>query len=517
MTHRRLFVAASVLLLTVLLTAASLAAAQSPEPTDLRIDSISLDSYPAVEATVTVLDSNGVPIPGLPMTAFAASIGGESVPVTSATGAADDAAGISVVLVFDVSGSMAGLPLDTAKTAGKALIDQLHENDLVAVISFGDAVTLVQPFTNDRDALAAGIDALVSAGNTALYEAVSGSLQLATGAATPRRAVVFLSDGTDFGGLSTVTREESLAAAGGSSTPMFVTGLGEFIDPAYLEELASVSSGELSIAPDPASLQGLYERIGSVLRHQYVIAIDGSGLELDGIQTLRLEASTDSALAVAERPIDVPVPPAPPVVVIEEPPVEIAEPPVVEAPLVSAENSSGVSPAVFVGAPALIVGLSLAGFVLIRRRRKASTKRADQLDDVFATMHRRAETLRSNAGNGARQSEPAHDLLEQAGSGRLLIPINGDQQSLVIDGNPLTIGFSSDCDVVLPHTNGTAVERVRVWRRDGRFMLHNLSRGDGVRVDGKPVSWVVLEDGDEIELNGSRLTFQAPVESNGDF
>ena len=177
MAHRVLLLAASTLLLLVLLAPAVVTSAQSPEPAALRIDSINIDSFPSIETTVTVLDANGVPVPGLPPENFGATIGGQSAPVTGASGAADDAAGISVVLVFDVSGSMAGLPLETAKTAGKALIEQLHQNDLVAVISFGDAVELVQPFTNDRDALAASIDALASAGNTALYEAVSGSLQ----------------------------------------------------------------------------------------------------------------------------------------------------------------------------------------------------------------------------------------------------------------------------------------------------------------------------------------------------
>jgi hypothetical protein len=39
-------------------------------------------------------------------------------------------------------------------------------------------------------------------------------------------------------------------------------------------------------------------------------------------------------------------------------------------------------------------------------------------------------------------------------------------------------------------------------------MLHNLSRVGGVTIAGKPVSWAILEDGDEILLGGCRLIFR---------
>ena len=39
-------------------------------------------------------------------------------------------------------------------------------------------------------------------------------------------------------------------------------------------------------------------------------------------------------------------------------------------------------------------------------------------------------------------------------------------------------------------------------------MLHNLSRLGGVTVGGKPATWAVLEDGDEIVIGASRLRFR---------
>ena len=47
-----------------------------------------------------------------------------------------------------------------------------------------------------------------------------------------------------------------------------------------------------------------------------------------------------------------------------------------------------------------------------------------------------------------------------------------------------------------------------MWRREGRYMMHNLSRMGSVTVAGRPAIWVVLEDGDEIQLGSCRLQFR---------
>ena len=66
----------------------------------------------------------------------------------------------------------------------------------------------------------------------------------------------------------------------------------------------------------------------------------------------------------------------------------------------------------------------------------------------------------------------------------------------------------TDCGIVLPAESSHRWERVRVWRREGRFMLHNVSRMGTVTVGGRPAIWVVLEDGDEIQLGNCRLLFR---------
>jgi hypothetical protein len=53
-------------------------------------------------------------------------------------------------------------------------------------------------------------------------------------------------------------------------------------------------------------------------------------------------------------------------------------------------------------------------------------------------------------------------------------------------------------------------ERARIWRRDGRYMPHNLSRLGSVMVAGKAAVWVILEDGDDIVLGPQKIVFRDP-------
>ena len=492
------------------------ASAQTADEPELRIDALDDSAFPEVRATVTVIDAAGVPVAGLPAEAFSVYAGDEVLPITGVVDATNEAAGISVVLTFDVSGSMAGLPMETAKSAGKSLISQLGPSDLVAVVAFGDSVEVVQPFTSDRAALEASIDALVAAGNTALYEAVAVSAGLAAGAESPRRAVVLLSDGTDFGGVSGATREESLTAAGSARAPVFVVGLGDLIDAEYLESLAAVTSGQVSFTPAPEALEGLYGAIGAVLGRQHLVTFDASTLEGRGETALRLEVSYAGSLAAAGFGITPPVVPAPvaepaepePAPTVADDPAPVAEPPAEAADPVEATGGSSTVPLI---AGVTAVGGVLAGalfFVAVRRRRRR--RQVDLPEEVYRTLLDRSAPVAVENEAGTEDEDPPAPEDAPPGPPAWLRPSAGGARPLLVDGAPVTVGFSPDCDLVLPSTSAREMERVRIWRRDGRYMVHNLSHSGSVRIGGRPVSWAVLEDGDVIEIGGQSVLFEYP-------
>jgi Mg-chelatase subunit ChlD len=488
------------LLCAALALAAALAApaAVAQEGFLVRIDAVDVSGYPELRATVTALDASGRPMTDLSPEAFSAQSGGNSLPVLSVAAAADQGAGIAVVLAFDVSGSMEGAPLAQAKEAGKTLIGQLGPADSVAVIAFADAVEVVQPFTQDRAALAGAVDGLFISGNTALYEGVTRSVEAAASAALPRRAVVLLSDGQDYGTSSLVTREESLAAAGAGGVPLFIVGLGDLVDQQYLEDLAAAAQGHLAAAPAPAALLGLYQEIGAVLRHQYVLTLDAARLPGGAGSPLRVEVERGGAVAFAETTVNLREPAPEPVTVVATPNSAPVRPPVArpEPRETGAEGALDWAP--LAAAAGVAAAAFAAALVIARRMRRLRIRR--KIDAEFGG--------RDGFGPATAALGPPFVVDGRDARAWVWVVSPSGEESHPLGDAPVTIGFAPDCGIRLPDGAGKRWEKVRIWRREGRFMLHNLSRMGAVSVGGQPVTWAVLEDGDEIRMGPSVLTFR---------
>lgn len=269
-----------------------------------QIASVSDDGFPALQVVVNIEDSSS----GAPLTLdagdFTATLDGEPAPVTAATLASSGSAPLDVVVIVDTSGSMEGAPLAQAKTASKAFIAGLEAEDRVAVMNFGDAVTLAQDYTADKALANAAIDGLVALGNTALYQATADGAKKAASSTANRRAVVLLSDGADFGGKSVVSRDVSVLAASVSDVPYFVIALGTDLDREYLTQLASATSGRFLEAPTPEALNGLYESIADLLRSQYLLTIDASAIASSQPMTLTVDVQAGEQRATASTLYD---------------------------------------------------------------------------------------------------------------------------------------------------------------------------------------------------------------------
>ena len=466
----------------------SLAASAQTEP--LRITVVSTEGWPTVEATLTVFDQDGQPLTGLVQDDFSATLAGQRLLPTSLRTTSDPGLGVAVVLAFDVSGSMAGVPLDQARLAGRALIEQLGGDDQAAVVTFASSVQIVQQFTADRALLLAAIDGLAAGGNTALYGGVQQSAELMSTAPYDRRAIVLLSDGQDFGGVSTTTRQASLDLARDSGALVFVVGLGSQIDEGYLSELARAGNGQFLLAPLPSDLTQAYVSAGNILRQQYVLTLDASSLEFENENaTLVIEVNLAGTLVAASAGVTIPA-----VAIQPEPPAATAPPPdepVAEPEVVPQSEGSSVSWALIFAVGAILV-VGGAGVLVVRRRARP------MIDD---------QMLERSERRSAEVSFPEIPRATDMTDARAWIQGPGDTR-VAVGETPVTIGYTADCTLVLPAGGGASEGRVRVWLRDGRYMLHNLSpRAGSVSVAGRSATWVVLDDGDEISIGGAHLVF----------
>jgi Ca-activated chloride channel homolog len=148
-----------------------------------------------VNVTATVADSNGRFVPGLTREDFivyeddvrqaVSQFSAERVPV-------------SLGIALDTSGSMAGEKIDAARGAlDRFLSDLLDEHDEVFVYRFSDTPVLLHGWTSDKGSMARVLDRVIPEGGTALYDAVSDAVPMASRGKNQKKAVVIISDGND--------------------------------------------------------------------------------------------------------------------------------------------------------------------------------------------------------------------------------------------------------------------------------------------------------------------------------
>jgi Ca-activated chloride channel family protein len=201
---------------------------------------------------------------------------------------------LSVVIVIDSSGSM-DEAMATAQEAAIAFAHSLRRGDRGAVVDFDTQVRILQPFTNDVEALERAIRRAEPEGRTALYDAVHVSLKelealpLADPALPDRRAIVLLSDGEDTS--SRIGFDELLHLANRSATSIYAVGLCE--DDAdgrpiriqaefALRQLALQSGGRAFFPTDARQLPAVYHEISAELASQYSLAYASSNKRRDG-------------------------------------------------------------------------------------------------------------------------------------------------------------------------------------------------------------------------------------------
>jgi VWFA-related protein len=476
------------------------------QQSQLQVQSIIASNWPTVQATVTAFDEGGQPISGLMAEDLSASVNGQPASISSVQTASDPGLGIAVVLAFDVSGSMAGEPLDEAKVAGKALISQLADDDQAAVVAFGSQVQVTQAFTPDKAVLEAAIDGLVLGGDTALYGGVQTSAQLATESGLPRNAIVLLSDGYDFGGLSAVGHDESLSLAEESGALVLTVGLGGDIDQAYLSQLAAAGRGQFLLAPAPHDLTAAYDAAGEILKRQYIITIDGSAVGVESTDaSLLIEANLGGVIASVSEPFTLPQDALPPVDEPEPQPEPEPEPEPAPEPIAKpAQESEGIGVLPVVAIAVIVLGLG-GGLVVLYRRRRDRHERTPEAAPV-------AERIRG--GRRSEQSVPFPEIvpavLQEGGGAWIEVP---EQKRVSLGEEPVTIGPTSDYDVRI---EGAGLASFRIWRRGGNYMIHNLSRTTkDITVGGKSVTWAILEDGDEISMGSTTLVFHDGAPGSG--
>ncbi len=241
-----------------------------------------------VRVSAVVRDRKGRFVRDLTVGDFNVLDDGQMRPITDFR---QDMAGVSVAVLFDVSGSMQSRIVNARETASFMLSWLDGVRDEAAVFTFDTRLSQLTPFTQGLQELPAELALLTPFGATGLHDAIAQTARRLEGREGKRRAVVVLTDGVD--NASRLSSSEVSGIASAIDVPVYVVGIVPSIDnpsaavsvPSALKsalvgslaDLAEWTGGHSFVASTPSERSVVARQIIDELRHQYLIAFESSG------------------------------------------------------------------------------------------------------------------------------------------------------------------------------------------------------------------------------------------------
>jgi Ca-activated chloride channel family protein len=200
-----------------------------------------------------------------------------------------DQTGVSIAVLFDVSGSMEGR-LPNAREAARHVLSWLDATrDEAAIYTFDTRLDQVTPFTAGLKTLPEAMTTVVPFGATSLHDAIAETARKVGEREGRRRAVVVLTDGADT--WSRLKPSDVSAIASEIDVPVYIFGIVPSIDNPSSEDavgnhsalggpladLAAWTGGHTFVASTPGQRSIAARQIIDELRHQYLIAFESSG------------------------------------------------------------------------------------------------------------------------------------------------------------------------------------------------------------------------------------------------
>ena len=252
-----------------------------------------------VRVDVSVMHGR-TPVVGLKAENFALTDNGVAQDVNSAT---LDNLPISVFLVLDVSGSVAGEELSHLIDAGQQLVRSLRPGDLASLITFSQQVLVNVPLTADVSAVGKALASLKGRGATSMNDAIHVAMNLRP-MDTSRSVIIVFSDGAD--NLSWATpgalvdevkktpvvihavelKDDIPVRARPESPTMLAQG---FIDRVpVLQALTLEAGGRVWSARSPRDLRALFAEALEEMRARYLLTYTPKGVPQNGWHTLKV-------------------------------------------------------------------------------------------------------------------------------------------------------------------------------------------------------------------------------------
>lgn len=487
-------------------------------------------------------DENDDPISGLEEGDVRLELGGQSL---SAQMQSAGSAGIGYVFVVDVSASLSADQFASVQEALKNWVGRMGSEDMAAIITFGETVTVVTDFTDNQNTLAAVINGLsASESGTALYSGAAKAVDIANrrSAELPlQRAVVILSDGmNDSNDATSLSAVETKAVEAGIS--LYVAGVkgdDNASQLAELGELTGATGGRIVTADRDALAESLdslsgYIGDGFMLSAEIpseladgsekglILTVSHGGITVDDSCDLRIKSvaeQTEEATTAEEQSQEVYES------VVEQTTTETESTEADTASeLETAGDMSGETSAegtdsksainelyVYIGAGVVLAG-GIAAFVIVslKKRRGKKPDTGNKIDEGYGGYGGGygGDTMPIDEAEGTQTIK-----MDGYSSSHLVLTDNarGRSYSVMMNGNVSIGRRQGSNDVVI--ADGTVSGRhCEIVQENGRFYVRDMgsSHGtyvvtDGLRYQADSISGREIKVGDEIEIGRTRL------------
>jgi Ca-activated chloride channel family protein len=264
-------------------------------------------SVELINVTATVTDAQGRFVSGLSVDDFEVYEDGKLQKISQFD---SERVPVSLGIVMDTSGSMAGEKMSSAQAAVRRFLDELlGPQDEVFLMRFDSHVSVLSNWTENRAAVSRMVGSIRPAGGTALYDAVSDAVPLGEQGTRRKKALVLLSDGNDQDSRTDVhavqrqiresellvyaigldTQQESLSQAipriilqwprpgsGSSRPPAGRSTAGDRLNVGVLRSITDDSGGRTEIVRNARDLDAATAGIASELSRQYFLGYSTS-------------------------------------------------------------------------------------------------------------------------------------------------------------------------------------------------------------------------------------------------
>lgn len=180
--------------------------------------------------------------------------------------------GTCVVLIIDKSSSMEGRKMELARVASIGVVENLRPIDYVGVLIFDNSFQWAVPIrkAEDRTLIKRLIAGVTPDGGTQIAPALNEAYRRALPFKATFKHIVLLTDGiSEEGDSMSLSKEAAL-----NKVTISTVGLGQDVNRAYLEKIASYAKGKAYFLNDPAGLEQILLR--DVMEHTGSTAVEKS-------------------------------------------------------------------------------------------------------------------------------------------------------------------------------------------------------------------------------------------------